>query len=176
MKTPVTRILFKMLISALAIAVVSSVAPAKAAEKTNDDPAFLSIGAGFYDFNRKKEKGAEFRLEYRSNKKIGIFKPFITGAYTSTSQGFIGAGILIDIYLGRRFVVTPSFAPHYYWGGNSKLDLGHKVEFRSQLELAYRFDNRSRLGVAISHYSNASLADQNPGTETATLYFSLPLQ
>lgn len=150
--------------------------PAWAQDGLKDDPAFLSIGVGYYDFNRQKEQGGEFRIEYRSDKKFGIFKPFAAAAYTSTQQGFIGAGVLIDLFLGRRFVVTPSFAPHYYWGGNSKLDLGNAVEFRSQLEVAYRFDNRSRIGLAISHYSNASLADQNPGTETATIYFSLPLQ
>ena len=141
-----------------------------------DDPAFLTVGVGAFDFNRKKEKGAEFREEYRSDKKLWVFKPFAAAAYTSTSQGFVGAGVLVDVYFGRRFVMTPSFAPHFYWGGNKKLDLGHEVEFRSQLELAYRFDNRSRLGLAISHYSNASLADKNPGTETATVYFSVPLQ
>jgi hypothetical protein len=43
------------------------------------------------------------------------------------------------------------------------------------LELAYRFDNRSRLGLAVSHYSNASIGDTNPGTETATVYYSIPL-
>ena len=167
----------KSLVAALVALPLLAAAPSvQADDGKKDDPAFLSIGAGAYDFNRKKEKGAEFRVEYRSDIKLGIFKPFLAGAYTTTSQGFVGAGVLVDLFLGRRFVVTPSFAPHYYWGGNSKLDLGHAVEFRSQLELAYRFDNRSRLGVAISHYSNASLADQNPGTETSTIYFSLPLQ
>ena len=148
---------------------------AKADDGLKDDPDFLSIGAGYYDFNRQKEEGGEFRLEYRSDKKFFFFKPFAAASYTSTSQGFIGSGILVDLYLGRRFVLTPSFAPHYYWGGNSKLDLGHALEFRSQLELAYRFDNRSRLGLAISHYSNASIGDTNPGTETATVYYSIPL-
>ena len=49
------------------------------------------------------------------------------------------------------------------------------MEFRSQLEIAYRFDDRSRLGLAISHYSNASLGDTNPGTESAMIYYSVPL-
>jgi hypothetical protein len=31
------------------------------------------------------------------------------------------------------------------------------------------------LGVAISHLSNAGIGDRNPGTEIATLYYSLPL-
>ena len=88
----------------------------------------------------------------------------------------MGAGVLIDLYFGRRIVVTPSFAPHIYFGGDDDLDLDYPLEFRSQLEVAYRLDDRSRLGLAVSHYSNASLGDTNPGTESAMLYYSLPLE
>lgn len=140
-----------------------------------DDPAFISFGAGAYDWNRQKEEGAEFRLEYRSGSKFWHVKPFFAVAATSTGQGFIGGGILLDVYLGRRLVLTPSFAPHFYAGGNNKLDLDYPLEFRSQLEIAYRFDDRSRLGVAVSHYSNASLGDTNPGTESAMVYYSIPI-
>lgn len=139
-----------------------------------DDPAFLSFGAGYFDFNRQKEEGAEFRLEYRSAYKLWQLKPFVAVAGTTTGQGFVGAGVLMDIYFGRRLVVTPSFAPHFYFGGNDKLDLDYPLEFRSQIEAAYRFDDRSRLGLAISHYSNASLGDTNPGTETVSVYYSVP--
>ena len=139
------------------------------------DPAFISVGLGKYDFNRKKESGGELRVEYRSEKQLAIVKPFVAIAATNTSQGFVGAGFLSDFFVGKRFVITPSFAPHYYWGGNKKLDLGHWVEFRSQMEFAYRFDNRSRLGMAISHYSNAGLGNSNPGTETGTIYLSVPI-
>ncbi|MCH7937915.1 MAG: acyloxyacyl hydrolase [Proteobacteria bacterium] len=91
-----------------------------------------------------------------------------------TSPG-LGAGILLDVYFGRRFVVTPSFAPTYWRGKTNDLDLGHEFEFRSQIEFAYRFDNRARLGVAISHSSNASIVDTNPGTETILVNYSIPL-
>ncbi len=138
------------------------------------DPAFLSMAAGGFDFNRQKDPGAEFRLEYRSPRKFFFLKPFVALAGTSTGSGFFGAGVLLDVYFGRRIVVTPSFAPHFYVGGNSKLDLDYPIQFRSQLEIAYRFDNRSRLGLSISHYSNASLGDTNPGTESLMLYYSVP--
>jgi lipid A 3-O-deacylase len=139
-----------------------------------DDPDFLSLSAGAYDWNRQKEQGAEFRVEYRSNTKLWVFKPFAALAATSTGQGFLGAGVLIDVFLGRRFVLTPSFAPNYYTGGNTDLDLDYPIQFRSQLEASYRFDDRSRLGFAVSHYSNASLGDTNPGTESAMLVYSVP--
>ncbi len=158
-----------MLVAASGIGVFGMSGPALA-----DDPDFISISAGAYDWNRQKDQGAEFRLEYRSDAKMWHFKPFGAVAGTSTSQYFVGAGILLDVFLGRRFVLTPSFAPHFYTGGNSDLDLDYPLQFRSQLEAAYRFDDRSRLGLAVSHYSNASLGDTNPGTESAMVYYSIP--
>ena len=89
-------------------------------------------------------------------------------------MSFIGAGVLLDVYFGNRFVVTPSFAPTWWHGKTDDLDLGHGLEFRSQIEFAYRFDDRSRLGLGISHSSNASIGDTNPGTETLSLNYSYP--
>jgi len=155
----------------LAFAVVGVLpAPAHA-----DDPAFLTIGAGAFDFNRQKDQGAEIRIDYRSDYKLGPFKPFVTAAGVSNGMTFLGAGVLIDVYFGRRFVVTPSFAPTWWRGKTSTLDLGYGLEFRSQIDFAYRFDDRSRLGLAISHSSNASIADTNPGTETLLVNYSYPL-
>lgn len=139
-----------------------------------DDPDFITFGVGAYDWDLKNEEGVEFRIEYRSNLKLWEFKPLVALAGTSTGQGFLGAGILLDIFLGRRFVFTPSVVPNIYVGGNTKLDLGYIMEIRSQLEASYRFDDRSRLGVAVSHYSNAGLGDDNVGTESAIFYYSVP--
>ena len=160
---------------AATLSFLALLAPATA-RAASDDPAFLSFGAGAFDWNRQKDDGAEFRLEYRSDKKyLGALKPFAAAAASSTGNYFAGAGMLMDVYFGRRIVLTPSFAPHLYSGGNDKLDLDYWLQFRSQLELAYRFDDRSRLGLAVSHYSNASLGDSNPGTESAILYYSMPV-
>jgi len=145
-------------------------APARA-----DDPSFLTVGTGYFDFNRQKDDAAEFRVDLRSGYKLWIFKPFLTAAGVSNGMTFIGGGVLVDVYFGNRFVVTPSFAPTWWRGKTDKLDLGHGLEVRSQIEFAYRFDDRSRLGVAVSHSSNASLDDTNPGTETVMLNYSVPL-
>lgn len=159
------------------IVLASAIFSANASVAYADDPAFVSVGAGSYDWNRQKDQGVEVRLEYRHDDKIlGPLKPFVALAgANSSSSFFVGAGVLMDIYFGKRMVLTPSFAPHYYNGGNDKLDLDYALEFRSQLELAYRFDDRSRLGMAISHYSNASLGKTNPGTESAMIYYSVPV-
>lgn len=159
-----------MIFAATIAAIALPSAPARA-----DDPAFLTFGIGAFDFNRQKDQGAEFRLDYRSDYKLGPFKPFLTAAGVSNGMSFIGVGVLIDVYFGKRFVVTPSFAPTWWQGKTDDLDLGHALEFRSQIEFAYRFDDRSRLGLAVSHSSNASLGDTNPGTETILVNYSVPI-
>ena len=138
-----------------------------------DDPAFLAFGGGYFDINDDKD-AAEFRIEYRGGKRFWIFKPMVGGMATSdaTIYGFVGVNV--DLFFGRRFVLTPNFAAGLYHDVDGK-DLGHSVEFRSGIELAYRFDNRSRLGVAFHHISNASLDDNNPGTEILAIVYSLPL-
>jgi hypothetical protein len=93
----------------------------------------------------------------------------------TTDSAFYGyGGIRLDVFLGRRWVFTPAFAAGLYSDGDGK-DLGHVVEFRSAVEIAYRFDDRSRLGLSLYHLSNASLSDSNQGTEVVTLHYSYPL-
>lgn len=165
---------FNMITGAVAAALFIATGFADIKSANADDPAFITLSAGAYDFNKKHEDGGEFRLEYRSDQKLWELKPFAAVAGTTTGSFFVGAGVLMDIYFGNRFVVTPSFAPHYYSKGGADFDLGHELEFRSQLEFAYRFDDRSRLGLAVSHYSNASIGDHNPGSETLSLNYSIP--
>ncbi len=150
-----------------------SVAPAPARAQA-DDPAFVTVAGGWFDMNRRKDEAAEFRLEYRHDQKFWVFKPFAGAMGTSGGATYYYAGILMDVYFGKRIVMTPSFAPGYYAKG-SGYDLGHALEFRSQLELAYRFDDRSRLGVSFGHMSNASIGDKNPGTESLMVNYSIPL-
>lgn len=169
----------------LLIGLLCSGANARAA----DDPDFITFGAAAYDWVNVEDIQVEYRLEYRGRKLLGPVKPVVALAGTyclgrvfkfcpgkgNTGSGFIGGGGLIDLFFGRRIVASPSLTVHYYTGGTDDLDLQSPVIFRFQVELAYRFDNRSRLGFAVSRYDNLGLGDRNPGTESATLYYSIPL-
>jgi hypothetical protein len=93
-----------------------------------------------------------------------------------TSDGGVwgGVGVLMDITFFDAVVLTGSVGGGLYEDGGGK-DLGHVVEFRSQVELGYQFENQSRLSVAFSHISNANIGNDNPGTEVLNLYYHLPL-
>ncbi|HEX6958835.1 MAG TPA: acyloxyacyl hydrolase [Ferrovibrio sp.] len=142
-----------------------------------EDPAFLSLSAGYFDIIDGEHAGASAWAEYRHDKRFWIFKPMVGAMVASHGEMYGYAGVLVDIYFGRRWVLTPSFAPGLYWKGNSgdAKDLGNTIEFKSQLELSYRFDDRSRLGIAFNHMSNANLGEHNPGVENLMLTYSLPL-
>lgn len=160
-------ILTAIVAAGLTAGALGSIASAK------DDPNFLTLAAGYYDINDDMG-AAEFRAEFRGRDKLWIFKPFGGVMGTSDAAIYGYAGLLVDIYFGRRIVLTPSLAAGLYDDGDGK-DLGHVVEFRSSIELSWRFDDRSRLGLSFYHLSNAGLDDNNPGTEVLSLSYSIPL-
>lgn len=159
------------ILAALAFAGAVGAVPALA----EDEPDFLTLGAGWYDFNDNMD-AVDFRVEYRSDLKLlGFIKPWAGLEFTSDRAAYGVVGIHTDIFFGRRIVLTPSWGVGAYADGDGK-DLGHTVEFRSQIEIGYRFDDWSRLSLAVSHISNASLGDNNPGTEIATIYYHIPIR
>jgi len=156
------------LIAALLIVFGLATTEARAA-----DPDFLVFSAGVHDVHDNKTT-SEFRLEYRSDINLSIFRPFTGFMFTGDEATYAYAGVFVDLFLGNRWVLQPSFAAGAYRQGKGK-DLGNTLEFRSQLELAYRLDNRARIGLSVNHISNASLSKNNPGTESIVLTYALPL-
>ncbi|MBM85027.1 MAG: deacylase [Rhodospirillaceae bacterium] len=163
-----------MVLTILALVSLCVVVPP--ANARSEEPAFLSFGVGIYDMF-DDQTTAEFRVEYvfSEQRKFWILTPFLglTGTAEGGTYGY--GGIAIDIFFGRRFVVTPNFAAGIYGNGDGK-DLGHAIEFRSGVAFAHRFDDFSRLGLAFHHISNAGLDERNPGEESLLLTYAMPLE
>ena len=138
------------------------------------DPSFLTIGGGVYDFSDTQTTGV-VSVEYSHRQGLlWKIKP-MAGLLVTFDGAFYGYGGLgVDLFFGRRIVVTPSIAAGLYFEGGGK-DLGHLVEFRSSVKLAYRFDSRARLGLDLYHLSNAGLDERNPGANALMVTYSMPL-
>ena len=89
---------------------------------------------------------------------------------------YAAAGVFCDLPLVSRLLLVPSFGLGYYNSAAHGRDLGFDLQFCTSLQLAWRFAAGPRLGLTISHLSNGSLSDFNPGTETLTLSVTLPLK
>ena len=127
------------------------------------------------DANNRGGTAAELRAEYRFGDVLWFVSPFIgiTGTSDAAFYGYGGFGI--DINFGPNLVLTPNVAAGYF-GRGSGTDLGSWWEFRSGAELAWRFSDMSRLGVALHHTSNAGLTKRNPGAQSVVLIYSVPLR
>jgi hypothetical protein len=145
-------------------------APPAAAE----EPDLLAIGIGSFDFVRLDDPAGDFRIEYRHGRGLWVFQPWLGLEVTSDAALFGVAGLFSDFALGQRVIVSPSVGVGAFRRGNGR-DLGGVFEIRSQLEVAWRFADERRLGIAVSHISNAGISDRNVGTEIVTLYYAFPL-
>lgn len=134
----------------------------------------IAFSLGYFDVNKQRDTALEMRLEYLSEAKFWRFKPLLGVMFTSDSASYVYGGVRMEIPIGGRFLLVPSFAPGLYDRGNGK-DLGHVVEFRSQIEVVYLLSGGARLGLSFNHMSNASLGDRNPGVENLALTLSMPL-
>jgi hypothetical protein len=167
-----SRVLFGFL---TAFIVLSPTAALPAAAAAADGPPLLAFGIGYYDVIDRDDEAVDFRLEYRSDVRLWILKPWFGGEVTTDKAIYGVAGLLVDLELSDRWILTPSAGLGLYYDGDGK-DMGSTVEFRTQIEIARRFQAGSRLGFALSHISNANLDDTNPGTEILSLYYAIPLK
>lgn len=100
-----------------------------------------------------------------------------SGGLGSSGGGGVMGGVLIDVPLGS-FVFTPSFGASF---GPTNLpraqrDAGATTEFRSQLELGYVFDNKSRFSLGYSRIATDGNA-VDPATAPNNVfgfYYRLP--
>jgi lipid A 3-O-deacylase len=157
------------------IATTGGAGPVRAQTLSVDDPSYLAIGLGAFDALHDETAG-EARLEYRfGTKLLGVLKPVIGGIVTSDGGTYGYGGFMADIYFGsnNNWVLSPSATVGAWQKGNGK-DIGSWVEFKTGAEFAYRFADRSRLGISFHHISNAGLTERNPGEESFELVWSIP--
>ena len=134
----------------------------------------FSLGTGWTDYGAQGAQAWEARVEYSEGRTNHPFRSILAATLTRDRSEFLGAGIGYELRLGRNWIALPSFVPGYYRRGNGR-DLGWPLEFRSQLELGYQFGGGHRLLIAISHLSNAGLGHGNPGEESLSLAWEVPL-
>jgi hypothetical protein len=142
------------------------------------DPPRIEFGVGAFDItpsHRKDAKtAAEFRGEYHFGDVLWAISPFIGASGTSGGAFYGYGGFGIDIDFGPNVVLTPNAAAGYFARGAGS-NLGSWWEFRTGAELAWRFPDQSRIGIAVTHTSNAGLTRINPGEQSVVLTYSLPL-
>jgi lipid A 3-O-deacylase len=154
---------------------LASIIAALTIPATNVAAGDFNAAVGNFDFSDKGKRAAMLELTYgftekNIDSKIGTIQPIAGALFTADSAGMAYIGAKIDYKLGM-FVITPSFTPGLYNEGSGK-DLGHVVEFKSQVNIGLNLGASSILSAGYSHISNASLGEKNPGANSYTFNFS----
>lgn len=140
----------------------------------DEDPTYLTIGAGSWETFRAHNHAAEVDLGIRPDIGWWIFKPQVGVTAASDGDYFGYAGFLVDIPLGENIVLSPNFGIGGY--GGHGFNLGSHIEFRSGGDVAWRFKDASRLGFGFYHISNGGSTQRNPGEESAVLQYFYPIR
>lgn len=138
-------------------------------------PSYISLSAGYYNV-LDKDKAMDLRAEYRSGKSV-VFEymhPYAGLEITLDGSTWVGGGLLYNYSFSPGWYFTPSLGVGLYSQGGSERNLDWPIQFRTQLEVSYEFENQHRLGVGFSHMSNGSLGDTNPGAEVLAVYWHIP--
>ena len=141
---------------------------------TNDENTEFNIYTGIFDFSDDGKRSTLIGFQHQNENLnrdtfLGNLSPITGALITADNAGYIYTGIQAQYKLGT-LNFTPSFTPGIYHEGNGK-DLGHLIEFKSELQLSLELSKNSQLGFSYNHISNASLGDKNPGANSYMFNF-----
>ena len=157
----------------LIIFLFSSLSVAEELELDNNNTEF-NVYSGMFDFSddgkRSTLVGVQHQNEDLNRDTIfGNLSPITGAMITADNATYFYTGIQAHYKIGA-LNFTPSFAPGYYNEGDGK-DLGHALEFKSELQLSLELPKESQLGFSYNHLSNASLGSKNPGANSYMFNF-----
>ncbi len=145
--------------------------PAVAAAAPSHEARIL-VGPAFANVLDARQVPYGF-LELRpSIRLLGRIGPWLSVEGTGRER-FVGVGLFTDVPVGPRWTVTPSVGTGFY-SETGGVDLGYRLEFRSTLEVTWRFRSGLAVGASFGHFSNAGFGSANPGSEAVKLVVSVP--
>ena len=145
-----------------------------AEENLKEKETELNLYAGLFDFSDHKQKAGLFGMQHQNEDLfrksfLGKLSPITGGFLTENSTFYLYSGVQAEYEIGP-LKITPSFAPGYYGKGDGK-DLGHPLEFKSEVQLSLELSDSTQFGMSYNHISNASLGSKNPGANSYMFNF-----
>ena len=142
--------------------------------KIDDNNTELNVYTGMFDFSDDGKSATLFGVQHQNealnrNTFLGNLSPITGAMITADSATYFYTGVQSEYNFGA-LNITPSFAPGYYHKGDGK-DLGHALEFKSEIQISLNLPKSTQLGFSYNHLSNASLGDKNPGANSYMFNF-----
>ena len=142
-----------------------------ASDETNTE---FNIFAGMFDFSDDGQRASLLGVQHQNEELyrksfLGKLSPITGGFLTKKNSFYLYTGLQAEYNVGF-LKITPSFAPGYYNEGGGK-DLGHPLEFKSEVQMSFDLGDSSQMGMSYNHISNASIGTKNPGANSYMINF-----
>ena len=159
-----------LLILVLALLNFSVIAEELKIEKSTE----FNVYTGMFDFSDDGKSSVLVGFQHQNENLnrdtfLGNLSPITGMLITEDNAGYVYTGVQANYKIGS-LNFNPSFAPGLYHDGDGK-DLGHVLEFKSELQFSLDLSNSSHLGFSYNHISNASLGSKNPGANSYMFNF-----
>ena len=147
----------------------------KSEDKTKAfDDHQVNFHTGMFDFSDDGQRAGLFGFQHQNvnltrSSFLGTLSPVTGFMITENNSGYFYTGVQVEYKIGT-INFTPSFAPGYYEKGDGK-DLGHALEFKSELQFSVNLPSNTQIGLSYNHISNASLGSKNPGANSYMFNF-----
>ena len=134
----------------------------------------FNVYTGIFDFSDDGKRSTLVGFQHQNEDLnrdtfLGNLSPITGGFVTENSAIYVYSGVEWNFDLGG-INFTPSFSPGLYSEGDGK-DLGHVLEFKSEVQASFNISENTSLGMSYNHISNASLGDKNPGANSYVVNF-----
>ena len=135
-------------------------------EQNNNE---FNVYTGMFDFSDDGKSASLIGFQHQNldlnrDTLLGNLSPITGAMITADNASYFYTGVQAQYKIGS-LNITPSFTPGYYNQGDGK-DLGHALEFKSEVQLSLDLPKDSEFGFSYNHLSNASLGDKNPGANS----------
>ncbi|WP_440669723.1 acyloxyacyl hydrolase [Candidatus Pelagibacter sp. HIMB1483] len=142
--------------------------------KVNNNNTKFNVYTGMFDFSDDGKRSTLIGFQHQNvdlnrDTFLGNLSPITGLMLTADNAAYIYTGVQAHYSLGALNII-PSFTPGLYEQGDGK-DLGHMLEFKSEVQLSLNLQKDSQLGFSYNHLSNASLGDKNPGANSYMFNF-----
>ena len=141
---------------------------------SGENSSKFNVYSGMFDFSDAGKKSTLIGFQHQNEDLnrdtfLGNFSPITGALVTADSAAYIYTGVQANYKIGK-INFSPSFTPGLYSKGNGK-DLGHVIEFKSELQISFDLFTNGQLGFSYNHLSNASLGNKNPGANSYMFNF-----
>ena len=142
--------------------------------KLDDKETEFNVYTGMFDFSDNGKRATLIGFQHQNenlnrNTFLGNLSPITGAMITADNATYMYTGVQAQYKIGL-LNFTPSFTPGYYNQGDGK-DLGHELEFKSEVQLSLELPKDTQFGFSYNHLSNASLGKKNPGANSYMFNF-----